>query len=340
MAITTTTTEAGIKKSAILLMSLGEDHAAAVFQHLDTEDVQKVGLAMTRLHNLTRDQIADVLDEFRLETEQFSSITLDSDAYLRAVLDKAVGSDRASGLFESITESMRKNHKVNGIETLNMLETLEISELIRDEHPQIIATLLIHLDRPKASAVLEVFDERLRQDVMMRIATFGGIQPEALEELMEVLSNLLSGQGIKRNRLGGVRAAAEMLNLMSGTQEQNVIDHVRNQDADLAQRIIDEMFLFENLMDIEDRGIQLLLKDVESETLIIALKGVKLELREKFLRNMSQRAAEILREDLENRGPVRLSQVEAEQKKILQIVRGLADAGQLTLGASKDEQFV
>ncbi|MDP5008062.1 MAG: flagellar motor switch protein FliG, partial [Glaciimonas sp.] len=180
---------------------------------------------------------------------------------------------------------MRENHKVNGIETLNMLVALEISELIRDEHPQIIATLLIHLDRHKASSVLEVFDERLRHDVMMRIATFGGIQPEALEELTEVLSNLLSGQGIKRNRLGGVRAAAEMLNLMKGAQEENVIEHVRVQDTDLAQRIIDEMFLFENLMDVDERGIQLVLKDVESETLIIPLKGAKQELRDKFLRN-------------------------------------------------------
>ena len=229
------------------------------------------------------------------------------------MLNKALGNDRAASLIEDILES--GNNSTNGIDTLNWLEASEVAELIRDEHPQIIATLLVHLDRSKASEVLELFTERLRHDVILRVATFGGVQPAAsINELTEVLSGLLSGQGVKRSRLGGVRAAAEILNLMSSTQEESVIQHVREHDGDLAQRIIDEMFLFENLLEIEDRGIQLLLKEVESESLIIALKGAAPELREKFLRNMSQRAAEMLREDLEVRGPVRVSQVEGRTK--------------------------
>lgn len=327
----------GIRKSAILLMSLGEDSAAAVFQHLAPAEVQKLGFAMSTLRNVTRTQIAAVLEEFRLETEQFSAITLDPGSYIRAVLNKALGSDRAASLIEDILES---GQNAGGIDSLNWLEASEVAEMIRDEHPQIIATMLVHLDRSKASEVLELFSERLRHDVILRVATFGGVQPAALTELTDVLSGLLSGQGVKRSRLGGVRAAAEILNLMSSAQEESVIRHVRDFDGDLAQRIVDEMFLFENLLEIEDRGIQLLLKEVESETLIIALKGAPQELRDKFLGNMSQRAAEMLREDLELRGPVRVSQVETEQKAILQIVRRLADAGELVLGGQGSDAYV
>lgn len=330
--------EDGVRKSAILLMSLGEDGAAAVFQHLQPKDVQKLGMGMSKLRQVTREQIADVMEEFRLETEQFSALNLDSGTYIRAVLNKALGSDRAASLIEDILES--GSNSASGIDTLNWMEANEVAELIRDEHPQIIATLLVHLDRAKASEVLELFTERLRHDVVMRVATFGGVQPAALSELTDVLSGLLSGQGVKRSRLGGVRAAAEMLNLMSSTQEESVIQHVREQDGDLAQRIIDEMFLFENLLEIEDRGIQLLLKEVESESLIVALKGAAPELRDKFLRNMSQRAAEMLREDLEVRGPVRVSQVEAEQKSILQIVRRLADSGEIVIGGQGNDAYV
>lgn len=327
----------GIRKSAILLMSLGEDSAAAVFQHLAPAEVQKLGFAMSTLRNVTRAQIAAVLEEFRLETEQFSAITLDPGSYIRAVLNKALGSDRAASLIEDILES---GQNAGGIDSLNWLEASEVAEMIRDEHPQIIATMLVHLDRSKASEVLALFSERLRHDVILRVATFGGVQPAALTELTDVLSGLLSGQGVKRSRLGGVRAAAEILNLMSSAQEESVIQHVRDFDGDLAQRIVDEMFLFENLLEIEDRGIQLLLKEVESESLIIALKGAPQELRDKFLGNMSQRAAEMLREDLELRGPVRVSQVETEQKAILQIVRRLADAGELVLGGQGSDAYV
>ncbi|MFC5475995.1 flagellar motor switch protein FliG [Paraherbaspirillum soli] len=329
--------EDGIRKSAILLMSLGEDGAAAVFQHIAPRDVQKLGMAMSKLRNVTHDQISEVMEEFRTETEQFSALNLDSSSYIRSVLNKALGSDRAASLIEDILES---NDSASGIDTLNWLEATEVAELIRDEHPQIIATLLVHLDRGKASEVLELFTERLRHDVLLRVATFGGVQPAALNELTEVLTGVLSGQGVKRSRLGGVRAAAEIINLMSSMQEENVIQHMREYDGDLAQRIIDEMFLFENLLEIEDRGIQLLLKEVESECLIVALKGAPQELRDKFMRNMSQRAAEMLREDLEQRAPMRVSKVEAEQKTILQIVRRLADSGEIVLGGQGEDAYV
>lgn len=327
----------GTRKGAILLMSLGEEAAGKVLQQLSQSEVQALGAAMASLAHVKRTEVGDVLEEFRLETEQYSALHLDSSSYLRAVLNKAMGNDRAADLLEGILQS---NESASGMERLNRLEATEVVELIRDEHPQIIATLLVHLDRDKAADVLEQLPERVRHDAVLRVATFGGVQPAALKELTEVLTDMLSGEGAKRSRLGGIRAAAEIVNMMSSTQEESVIKHVREHDEALAQKMIDEMFLFENLLDLEDRSVQLLLKEVESESLIIALKGAPLELREKFLKNMSQRAAEMLREDIEMRGPVRVSQVEAEQKGILQIVRRLADAGEIVLGGPGNDSYV
>lgn len=327
----------GLRKTAILLMSLGEEAAGSVLQHLSQAEVADIGQAMANLSQVKREEVNAVLEEFRLETEQYSAIHLDSGNYLRAVMSKALGNTRAADVLEGI---FRSNETSSGIEGLNQLEATEVVELIRDEHPQIIATLLVHMERAKAAEALAQLPERVRHDAVMRVATFGGVQPAALKELTEVLSSMLSGEGAKRSRLGGIRAAAEIVNLMSSSQEESVLKHVRQQDETLAQKMIDEMFLFENLLDIEDRGIQLLLKEIESESLIIALKGAPQELREKFLKNMSARAAEMLREDIENRGPVRVSQVEAEQKKILQMVRRMADIGEIVLGAGRDDSYV
>jgi flagellar motor switch protein FliG len=327
----------GIRKSAILLMSLGEEGAGEVLQHLSHDDVQALGEAIATLQQVRHDEVNSVLEEFRLEAEQYSAMHLDSGDYLRGVLNKALGSDRAADLLENISQT---SQSASGIERLNHLGAAEVAELIRDEHPQIIATMLVHMDRNKAAGVLEHLSERVRYDAVLRVATFGGVQPAALKELTEVLSEILSGEGVKHIGLGGVRAAAEMVNQMSSTNEEALIKHVRELDENLAQKILDQMFLFENLLDLEDRSIQLLLKEIESESLIIALKGSQKELCDKFLKNMSQRAAEALREDLEMRGPVRVSQVEAEQKNILMIVRRLTDAGEITAGGAGSDAYV
>ena len=327
----------GLQRSAILLMSLGEDEAAEVFKYLAPREVQKLGAAMASLRQVTRDQIADVLQDFVLEAEQHSALSLDSSEYIRSVLNKALGNDKAAGLIERILQG----GDTSGIEGLKWMDSTAVAELIRHEHPQIIATILVHLDRDQASEVLALFTERLRNDVVLRIATLDGIQPAALRELNEVLTKLLTGnEGLKKKPIGGVRAAAEILNFLSGEMETSVMDNLKNYDNDMAQRIMDEMFVFENIIDIDDRGIQALLREVQSESLIIALKGSSQELREKVFKNMSQRAAEMMREDLEAKGPVRLSEVEAQQKEILQIVRRLADEGQIVLGAKGDDAFV
>lgn len=329
--------EAGARKGAILLMALGEDRAASVLGKLDPAEVELLGVAMAKLSQVSKEELGDVMHEFRTETEQLSALHLDSGSYVRSVLHKALGNDQASSLLEEI---MRTELPRGGIARLNRLDSSEVVEIIRDEHPQIIATLLVHLDRLKAAEILEGLPARLRTDVVLRVATFGGVQPTALQELTEVLGEMLSGDGVKRSRLGGVRTAAEIVNLMSSSQEEEVLAQVRETDDALAQRIVDEMFVFDNLGDLDDRGMQRLLKDTDNETLVIALKGATAELREKFFKNMSQRAAETLREDLELRGPIRVSQVEAAQKTILQVARALVESGELVIASPGSDDFV
>ena len=262
---------------------------------------------------------------------------VDSDAYVRAVLTKALGDDKASNLISRILQG----GDTAGIEGLKWMDAPTVADLIKNEHPQIIATILVHLDHDQASDILNQFTERLRNDVVLRIATLEGIQPSALKELNDVMLRILSGSAnIKKAAMGGVRPVAEILNFMGSANETAVVDAIREYDPDLAQKILDEMFVFENLLDIDDRSIQLLLREIQSDSLILALKGASPELREKIFKNMSQRAAEMLREDLEAKGPVRLSEVETEQKEILKIVRRLDDEGQIVLGGSGGEQMI
>jgi len=327
----------GIEKGAILMLALGQDEAAEVMKYLGPREVQKLGQAMSGMKTIAHDQVASVLSDFRQEAERSSSLGIDSDDYIRSVLTKALGDDKAASLLNRILGA----RDASGIESLKWMDAQSVAELIHNEHPQIIATILVHLERDQSSDILKNFTERLRNDVMLRIATLDGVQPAALRELNDVLTKLLSGnENLKKKPMGGIRVAAEILNFMNGDTETSVMESLKNYDDDMAQKIMDEMFVFDNIMDIDDRGIQLLLREVQSDALIVALKGAAPELREKIFKNMSQRAAEMMREDLEAKGPVRLSEVEAQQKEILQIVRRLADEGQLMLGAKGEDAYV
>jgi flagellar motor switch protein FliG len=329
--------EDGVQRSAILLMSIGEEEAVEVFKYLGPKEVQKLGLAMAKLSNVTREQVADVLKKFRTEAEQQTNIGTASDQYLRSVLTRALGNDKAAGLIDRILQG----NDNSGIESLKWMDSASVAELIKGEHPQIIATILVHLDPDQAGEVLSALSERLRNDVMLRIATLEGVQPAAMRDLNEVLTQILSGTDkLKKSARGGIDAAADILNNMGGTLEATISSHIREVDPELAQKIQDKMFVFENLMDLDDRGIQLLLREVQSETLVVALKGTSDALREKIFRNMSQRASEMLRDDLDAKGPVRLSEVEAEQREILRIVRRLAEEGQIVMGGKGEEGLV
>ncbi len=327
----------GLENAAILLMSLGEEEAAEVFKHLAPKEVQRLGETIARMKAVSRDRVDAVIDSFDTLAGSESMLVPDSNEYVKAVLRKALGDDKANLLIDRILQGS----DVTGIESLKWMDPSSVAELLRNEHPQIAAAILVHLEFDQASDVLKMFTERQRNEVMVRIATLDGIQPQALRDLNEVMSKVLAGgdRG-KKSSLGGVKTAAEILNMLGSAVETSVLDFVRETDNDLAQKIMDNMFTFDDVEKIDDKGIQALMKEVQSESLVIALKGATPTLREKIFKNMSTRAAETLREDLDSRGPVRLSEVEAEQKEMLKIVRRLVDEGQIVLAGGSDDEFL
>ncbi len=327
----------GLEKAAILLMSLGEEEASEVFKHLAPKEVQRLGETIARMKAVTRERVDNVLESFEKLAATESMLVADNNEYVKAVLRKALGDDKANLLIDRILQGS----DVTGIESLKWMDPQSVAELLRNEHPQIVAAILVHLEFDQAADVLKLFTERQRNEVMVRIATLDGIQPTALRDLNEVMSKVLAGgDRTKKSTLGGVKAAAEILNMLGSAAETAVLDFVREADNDLAQKIMDNMFTFDDVEKIDDKGIQALMKEVQSESLVIALKGATPALREKIFRNMSTRAAETLKEDLESRGPVRLSEVEAEQKEMLKTVRRLVDEGQIVLAGGGDEQFI
>jgi flagellar motor switch protein FliG len=324
----------GLIDGAVLLLALGEDAAAEVFRHLSPKEVQRLGETMARTRTTTRDKVASVLERFRVEASAQSMLVEDADAYVKSVLRRALGEDKAGLLIDRIMQG----GDVSGIESLKWMDPQSVAELIRGEHPQIIASILVHLEREQASSIILLFNERLRNDVMTRIATLDGIQPNALRELNDVLSKVLAGgEKHKRTKLGGSKCAAEILNFFGGSNEAGVLDAIREQDPDLAQKIADQMFTFDDLNKLDDRALQMLLREIQTDSLVVALKGADGELRERVFRNMSQRAAETLRDDLESKGPVKVSAVEAEQKEILKVARRLADEGLISLGGGAND---
>ena len=327
----------GLEDAAILLISMGEEEAAEVFRHLTPKEAQKLGEKMARTKTIQRDRYERVLLRFEEQVHDAGLLELDTDEYVRRVMRRALGDDKANLLIDRIV----RVNDAPGIDNLKWMDPAAVADLLRREHPQIVAVILVHLEPEQVSEVLRRFPEGHRNEVMIRLATLDGVQPAALKELSDVLSKVLAGgDRMRKANMGGVKSAAEVLNLLGTAIEASVLDYIRETDSELAQKITDSMFTFDDLMRVDDRGIQALLKEVQSESLLVALKGATDDLREKIFRNMSSRAAETLREDLETRGPVRLSEVEAEQKEMLKIVRRLADEGQIVLGGGGDDEFL
>jgi len=327
----------GAEDAAILLMSIGEEEAAEVFKHLAPKEVQKLGETIARMKIVPRDRLAKVMDRFAVNALDQHALVADTDEYVKSVLRKALGEDKANLLIDRILQGS----DVTGIEGLKWMDPGTVAELLRNEHPQIVAAILVHLESDMASEIMKCFTDRQRNEVMVRIATLDGIQPAALKDLNEVMSNVLAGgERMRKASLGGVKTAAEIINQLGSALETSVLDYVRESDADLAQKLMDNMFGFDDLIKLDDKGVQQVLKEVQSESLVMALKGATPEMREKVFRNMSSRAAETLREDLEGRGPVRVSEVEAEQKEILKIVRRLVDEGQIVIATGGADEFL
>lgn len=330
-------TDDGLRDAAIFLMSLGEEEAAEVFKHFSPKEVQRLGEAIARMRTVPKEKVEAVIERFTREAQSQSLLVSDTDNYVRSVLKRALGDDKAALLIDRILQG----GDVSGIESLKWMDPISVAELLRNEHPQILAAILVHLDQDHAANILKHFTERTRNEVMLRIATLEGIQPTALKDLNEALYQVLAGgDKIRKSSLGGVKTAAEIINLLGTSLEASVIDAIREQDPDLAQKIMDKMFTFEDLLKLDNKSLQMVLKEVAADQLVVALKGASQELREKIFANMSSRAAEALKEDLETRGPVRLSEVEAQQKEILKVVRRLADEGQIVLGGGGEDAFV
>jgi flagellar motor switch protein FliG len=327
----------GVQDAAIFLMSIGEEEAAEVFKHLEPKEVQRLGEAIARTRSVTRERVDDVIEKFTLEAASQSLLVSDTDNYVRSVLKLALGEDKASLLIDRILQG----GDVTGIESLKWMDPLSVAELLRNEHPQIMAAILVHLDIEQVAEILKHLAARTRNEVMLRIATLEGIQPAALKDLNEVLFQVLAGgDKVRKASLGGVKTAAEIINLMGTQIETTMIEAIREHDDDLAQKIVDKMFTFEDLVKLDGKSVQLVLREVSSDSLVVSLKGATAGLRDMVLANMSSRAAAAMRDDLESRGPLRLSEVETQQKEILKVVRRLVEEGTIAIGGGADDSFV
>ncbi len=328
----------GVERAAVFLLTLGEKDAAEVLKHMNPKEVQKIGEAMAGIEGIDKDTVSDVLSTFVDSVEMHTSLGVGNEDYLRNVLESALGKDNAG----SILDRILLGRKSKGIEQLKWMEPRAIADIIRLEHPQIIAIVLSYLDPDQAADILSAIPENMRVDAMMRIALLDGIQPSAMNELDMVLEKQFSGNAdsIKSSGVGGLKTAANILNFMDSSIEGEIIEGIRENDTEMGDGIQELMFVFDNLIDVDDRGIQSLLREISSENLILALKGADDELKAKIFGNMSKRAAEMLRDDLESKGPVRLSDVEVAQKEILSIARRMSEAGEISLGGSGGEEFV
>lgn len=320
-----------LERAAILLMSLGEADAAEVLKQMGPKEVQRVGTAMSQLSEVTQDQVEGVVAVFLDELGGRTSMGVGADQYIRNMLTKALGSDKASGLIDRIL----LGGNTTGLDTLKWMEPRAVADIIRHEHPQIQAIVIAYLDADQSAEILANFPDKVRLDIIMRVSALETIQPAALSELNSILEKqFASSAGTQQQSLGGVKCAADIMNLLESTIEAELMDNIRDVDEDLADEISDLMFVFENLADLDDRAVQTLLREVPQDQLKIALRGADQTLQEKMLGNMSKRAAELLRDDMEAMGPVKLAEVELSQKEILAIARRLSDEGQIALGGS------
>ncbi|MCW9014741.1 MAG: flagellar motor switch protein FliG [Gammaproteobacteria bacterium] len=324
----------GVERAAVLLMAMGSENAAEVLKLLNPKEVQALGVAMSKLQSVNKVTMEGVMDEFIGEVSNQTGVGIGSEDYIRTMMVNALGEDKANNMIDRIL--LGSGNK--GLEALKWMDPRSVAEVIRLEHPQIIAIVLSYLDPDQSAEVLKMLPERARADIMMRVASLEGIPPSALQELDGIMEKQFSGQqNVSQSTMGGFKTAANILNFMEASIEGAIMDTINEHDQEMGDSISELMFVFENLNDVDDRGIQALLREISSDTLTLALKGADEGIKEKILKNMSKRAAEMLREDMEARGPVRLSEVEAAQKEILTTARRLAEEGDIVLGGGGEE---
>ncbi len=326
-----------LDKAAIFLLSLGESDAAAILKHMGPKEVQRVGSAMAGLRTVHREQVQEVMGDFIEVVSDQTSLGVGADGYIRSMLTQALGEDKANSLVDRIL----LGGSTSGLDSLKWMEPRAVADVIRFEHPQIQAIVVAYLDPDMAAEVVGYFDHKVRLDILLRVAALNTVQPSALKELNEILEKQFAGNSnTSRAAMGGVKRTADIMNFLESSTESQLIEAIREMDEDLSSRIEDLMFVLDNLAEVDDRGIQALLREVSSEVLIVALKGADDAIKDKIFRNMSKRASELLQDDLEAKGPVRISEVEAAQKEILTIARRMADAGEIVLGGKGGEEMI
>lgn len=324
----------GIERASLLLFALGQKRAAEVLKYLEPREVELIGASMVSLKEISPDMVHGVLDEFVVTVKKQTALGVDSEEYIRSVLTNALGSEKAEIIIDRILIGGRSK----GINQLKWMDTRSIADLVRSEHPQIVANILSLLEGQRAADVLMCLPEEVRPNLLMRIASLEGVPLAALRELDEIMEEQLAGnESIKSSFVGGINVAANILNHMDTPVSNQLLEEISGNSSELAQKIQDKMFIFEDLVNLDDRGMQTLLREVATDRLLLALRGVSEVLKNKIFSNMSKRAADMLREDLEAAPPAKLSEVELAQKEILTIVRNLADSGAIVFGGADDQ---
>ena len=327
----------GVDKAAILLLSLTEDDAAQILKHLEPKQVQKLGQAMAQIDDMTQAKITAVHKHFIEEIQNYSTIGFQSTDFVKRALTSALGEDKAANLIDQILMGTG----AKGLDSLKWMDSKQVASIIRNEHPQIQTIVMSYLDAEQSAEILSQFPEKVRLDLMMRVANLEEVQPAALQELNEIMEKQFAGQaGTQAAKMGGLKSAADIMNYLDTNIEGQLMDAIREQDEEMSQQIQDLMFVFDNLSDVDDRAIQAILREVQQDALLKAIKGAEVELRDKITKNMSKRAADMLIDDLEAMGPVRISEVETAQKEILSVARRLADSGEIMLGGGGGDEFL
>ena len=327
----------GVEKAAILLLSLSEEDAAQILKHLEPKQVQKLGSEMAKVDDMTQTKITAVHKHFIEEIQNYSTIGFQSQDFVKRALTAALGEDKAANLIDQIL----MGSGAKGLDSLKWMDSKQVASIIRNEHPQIQTIVLSYLEPEQSAEILAQFPEKVRLDLLMRIANLEEVQPAALQELNEIMEKQFAGQaGTQAAKMGGLKSAANIMNYLDTAIEGQLMDAIREQDEEMSQQIQDLMFVFDNLVDVDDKGIQAILREVQQDALLKAIKGADEELKDKIMRNMSKRAAEMLNDDLEALGPVRISEVETAQKEILSVARRLSDSGEIMLGGGGGEEFL
>ena len=322
----------GASRAAVILLAVGAESAANVLRQMSPYEVQRLSGKMAVVRSLNRDLVLQVLRQFKDVTSNNAQVAFDTDSFMQNMLTKAMGAEGASDLLGRLESTL----DMSGIETLKRMEADVLYEMIKNEHPQIIATVMVFLDPAQAASLLKLFPDDLRNELVLRIALLEKVQPAALKELNEVMSRSAGPDAdFRRSTVGGVVPTAEILNMLSGGLDKEALNTIRAFNAELADAIQEKMFVFEDFIEIEDRSLQTMLLEVAQDNLVLALKGASPKLREKLFKNMAKRAADGVREDLETRPPVKIQEVEEAQKDIIRIARNLADEGRMIMERGK-----